>query len=334
MEARLRQAAQNLDDGKEVTTEDLHPASSTQETDGQTDGDDADGKQQLAPEKDERKTGTEADSKKKEGDGAGKNGEKKPAEETAEAKAARQQKENERYDRNWKKFQEQQEAFKQREAQLAERERRLAEQEQTRTQQRSSEPLKDDAGFTAAQYEAAAAKWEKEGKYDLADMANASAKALREQEAKGGSRGEASQPNRQPTAKPEDTPRTAEFTAKWNSNLQELIATPEFADLGNKDSELFKATAKALQSEPRFSLFNDGIKQAARIARLELEAASVPGLRTQLTEANKELDKLRKATSPGAGGTESRGGNKSFEQMTPAEQEAELKRRAAEEDGA
>jgi len=335
MEAALRQAAQAADNGEEVNNDALLEASAKHEAGNKTAGNDA-GKKPTASERSERKTDT--DPAKKDGKDEGKKDTTKPEDKKTEGKEdskfEKARKETERFDRNWKKLQEQAEQIKQREAALVERERALAQGGQ---QHRSSEPLKDKLGYTAKQYEEAATAWEAAGKFDLADEAKAAAKALREQEKAGAQQSQrtATQTQPQDARPPEMIPGTEQFTAKWKGHVEELKASEEYKDLGNKESELFKATHALLQGEPRLSQFNDGIRIAAEIAKLRIEAGSVSVLRTQIAEANKELEKLRKATSPGAGETESRGaGAKSFESMTPAEQEAHIKRAAAEVDAA
>jgi hypothetical protein len=321
MEASLRQAAQAVDRG-----DDDHAEKILSEI---PEGNEKGTAQKTAADSG-RKTDTELpsepDDKPKEEGKDGKKADKK--DESQETPYTKAKKENERFDRNWKKFQEEQAAFKQ---QVAQKERELAEREQRITGTPSEGPAKDNHGYTASDWDKAAAAWEKEGKYDLADAAKESAKNLREQERRG--QASASAGARAPVGKPEETPGTQQFLDTWNRNLVHLMGTPEFADLGKKDSELFKATAEILNADPRFKKYNDGIRYAAELARAKLEASSVPGLRQQIEQQTKELEKLRKATSPsGSSNAEERGGSKSFEEMTPAEQETFLAKASREAD--
>lgn len=327
-EAALRQAAQGVDSGQEVSNELLTSGSSARheeqaagaETGTETDSEGSD-----------HKDGTELTAEQQQQAGAKKDA-TKPGDQPQETAYAKAKKDQERFDRNWKKFQEERAAFEAKQQQIAERERQLAEREQRLQQQpggerrENNQPLTDQHGFTATQYTAYADKCEKEGKFDLADAAREAAKQLCEREQQAGTQREQSRSAAAPAAStaPDQTPGSPEFKAKWNQNLAALTAQPEFADLGKKDSALFKATAQVLHSDPRFSQHNDGIQFAAQFARLQLEASSVPTLRTQLQEQTKELEKLRKATSPGGGNSESRGRAKTFEEMSPAEQEAAI----------
>lgn len=325
MEDRLRQAAQDLDDGKEVSEETLTPSRSNKQDKASAGGKPAADKTKPAPEGG-RKTDTPAEQKPA--------GTEKPIE-TPEQKADRERKDNERYDRNWKKFQEEQEAHKRRVSELERRERELVERERRQPAERTAGPARDEAGYSADEYEKAAAAWERQGKYDLADLARDKAEAMRRQPA----RTEAGGERRPVTARytdPAATPGTPEFTDTWNRNFAELRSTEEYKELNDKESPLFKETATVLNNDPRFSQFNDGIKIAAHIARLKIAAKAadeVPVLRQQLEEQKQELEKLRQATSPAAAHTTERGGEKPLEQMTPAEQEQHLRKMAAEVDG-
>lgn len=328
MENILRQAAQNMDEGREVHEEELHQPSTAKDK----------AAKKPASEGSEQESGNEPAAKKDEKKAAEKNeqkpGEKKPGEseqkqdgKDGDSAYAKAKKDAERFDRNWQEFQRKQEEFKQQQQQFQQQQREFEERVQ-RQSQRPAGPVKDSDGYTATDWDKAAAEWEKAGKYELADGAKDKAKQLREQERAGAAQGGADRGAVQLQRKPEETPQTPEFRAKWNGHLAELKATEEFADLGNKESDLFKETAKVLNSDQRFSTFNDGIRLAANIAKLQLEAGSVPGLRKQLEEQTKELEKLRKATSPSSGGAEERGKARSFEEQSPAEQEAQLRRNA------
>jgi hypothetical protein len=346
METALRQAAQGVDNGEEVTDDAILRASGEKEA-----GKPAGGKagKDKASESNEQGDGTAPDADedpkpagqapdKKPGKDTTKPGDQQQQQQQQETPEQKAQKERERFARNREELYQRHEEFKRLRADLDARERALIDREQRiRAAQaaRPAGPIKDQHGFTAAQYEKYAEEAEKRGKFDLADEAKAAAKALREQEQ------QASQQRGQPDAgadlfhdaKPDERPGTPEFNAAWQRHLQELEGSKEFADLKNRDSALFKTTAGILHAQPRLSMFNDGIRLAAEIARMKLDAGAVPDLRTKLEEANKELEKLRKATSPGASGGESRGAAaKPFEEMTTAEQEAHLKKAAAEVD--
>lgn len=339
MEAALRQAAQAMDNGQDVTDEAIIKASAAKEQ-GKPAGGTAGEK--TASEGSERKAATDATAGKTGESKDGKKKDDKPAgdktgtdnKDSPEEKA---RKEEARQKEVLSGFSKKQEALKQQQQELERRERDLQDREQRQRtgseQQRRNEPKRDKLGYTVAEYENAAKQWEEKGNFEMADLAKDAAKKLRTEEQADSQRqqqqGDGAARRSMP---PEQTHGTPEFKAKWDQHLAELEGSEEYSELKNKESELFKATATLLGSEPRLSIFNDGIRIAAEIARGRIAVASVSALRTQLTEANTELEKLRKATSPGAGGTESRGAPKSLENMSAAEQEAELRRAAAEHD--
>jgi hypothetical protein len=63
-----------------------------------------------------------------------------------------------------------------------------------------------------------------------------------------------------------------------------------------------------------------------------LEANSVPELKKLLSDQESELTRLRQATTPAGGEPERHAAAKKFEDMTAAEQEAEIRRLADEQD--
>lgn len=332
MEAMLRQAAQDADSGKAVDLSALS-ASATQETGGKTEttaeGTTPDASSTALNPGAEKQTDT---AKPQGEDGKSKQPDNKTGDQQqsnfAKNKAERERKEQERFDRNWKKLEE-------RNAEIAERERRLAERERSLEtgQHRQSSTTRSDATtseeYTPEQWDRAADTWQKQGKFDLADAAREKAEELRRnppqrsQERRSESRAITS------NEPPEETPGTPQFTAKWQENLTQLTA--EHPELKDPKSELYQATAKVLESDKRFSRFNDGIRAAFEIANLQLQANRVPTLEAKVKEQSEELAKLRAATQPGAGTTETALKEKSFEEMSSAEQEAYLQQRAAQE---
>jgi hypothetical protein len=339
MEAALRQAAQTIDNGEQATDDAIRQASGTSDA-GKT-ADTKAGDDKTASEGSARKADTDPTATGgKDKDGKDKKDTKDTTQPGKDAKAGdnkdsdytKAQKDKDRFERNWAGLNQRTEALKQQAAEIERRERELTEREQRVTagaERRQAEPLKDDLGFTAEQYDEGAKKFEARGEFELADAAKKNAQALREKEKTAAANTQREQSPAQRKAPPEQLPDSPEFKEKWNGHLKELEASEEYADLKNKESELFKATATLLGSEPRLRMFNDGIRIAAEVARGRIAVASVSALRTQITEANKELDKLRKATAPSNSDGESRGAAKTFDQLSAAEQEAEIRKNAA-----
>jgi hypothetical protein len=238
--------------------------------------------------------------------------------EAAKAEAPKQtryEKAKERAERSWQEINAQKEALK------TEREAFAKEREQIEQQRREIEErrAKAEAEFSPEQYESAAAKFEAEGKFDLADLAKRKAEDLR----------------RNPPAQ-----RQAQATAAQESQKREwaLKAGQEFPELVQTNSPLQQRVAQIMQGEPDLKQHPKGIYLAARIAHLEAEsgkgataAARASELETNLGLAQARIKELEALTAPGGPGNAAHlSGAKSFEQMSDDEQFAELAREAQE----
>jgi hypothetical protein len=228
------------------------------------------------------------------------------------------QKEQERLARNRREFEEE----KARERAALETERQKLRTETTKPAPRSDDPLN---GFTAEQLDTAADKLEAQGKYDLANEARKAA-AERRKAPKAEDRGQRTEDGSDKAGQ-----ATPEFMQQWRANLErEVEANPE---LRSKDTPLYQATAKVLQTEPWLQKMPDGINKAVRVAKLQAEAAAVPTLKAKIAEMEKELTDLRTATSLSGGSAESRGrAKKPLQEMSDSEAEAEIRQLAAETD--
>lgn len=196
---------------------------------------------------------------------------------------------------------------KQQEAERLALETERAEFEQQRSQAEQQ--------FTPEAYDKAAAKFEREGNFDLADMAKAKAEELR----------------RNPPQKPAD--RLAAQRKEWS-----MKAGLEFPEIMKDNSPLQVAVAQILKAEPDLERHPKGIYLAARLATLEAKAKGAVDLQTRLdaqtkalTEAQAKIKQLEGEMSPGDGTNNNRLPKaKRFEQMSDAEQFAELERQARE----
>jgi hypothetical protein len=238
--------------------------------------------------------------------------------EAAKAEAPKQtryEKAKERAERSWQEINAQKEALK------AEREAFAKEREQIEQQRREIEErrAKAEAEFSPDQYDAAAAKFEAEGKFDLADLAKKKAEDLR----------------RNPPAQ-----RQAQATAAQEGQRREwaLKAGQEFPELVQTNSPLQQRVAQIMQSEPDLKQHPKGIYLAARIAHLEAEsgkgataAARASELEKNLGLAQARIKELEALTAPGGPGNAAHlSGARSFEQMSEDQQFAELAREAQE----
>lgn len=123
-----------------------------------------------------------------------------------------------------------------------------------------------------------------------------------------------------------------QFLSEWNGHLRQLEqAEPE---LTKPDSPLRAEVQEVLKSHVYFSERPERIREAVQFAHLRLEAKAAPELRQRVSTLETELTKLRKATAPGGGSTESRGAPKAFEDMNDAERISFLKAQAAAADAA
>lgn len=196
---------------------------------------------------------------------------------------------------------------KQRDAEKAELQRQREEFESQRSQA--------EGKFTPDQYDAAAKKFEAEGKLDLADLAKAKAEELR----------------RNPPGKPGDRQEAAR--KEWA-----LKAGKDFPELAKDNSPLQVRVAQLLNEEADFKSHPKGIYVAARIANLEAQAAQSKTLKETVAAKDKELETLKakvteleQQTAPGGGNGVTRlPAGKTFEQMSGEEQLQQLEREARE----
>lgn len=177
----------------------------------------------------------------------------------------------------------------------------------------SAQRQQAEAEFQPDQYDAAAQKFEAEGKFDLADLARAKAEELR----------------RHPPAPAAD--RTAAQRKEWA-----LKAGTEFPALTKANSPLQVRVAQLLQEEPDLKAHPKGLYLAARLADLETQAAQARQAQAAVTAKEQELVKLKERiseleglTAPGSGdGVTRLPASKPFEQLSGDEQLAELERQA------
>lgn len=212
---------------------------------------------------------------------------------------SRYQKARERQEKSWAELNAQKESLK--------RERDEFDKARTEHQQRLKEAEKD---FSPEAYERAAEKFEKDGKFDMAEAARERAAELR----------------KNPPAKQGENPATREWALK---------AGIDFPDLAKTNSPLQLRVAQLLKEEPEFKAHPKGIYLAARLASLEDESvkgkaavASVAEKDKEITTLKGRITELEKLTAPGHGGAAAIPAAKSFDQKSDEEQFAELQQMA------
>lgn len=224
----------------------------------------------------------------------------KTQEETEYSKA---KKEQARKEKTWNEINAEKERLR------AEREALEKEKSESHTRKKTDSVFRDEHGYSADDYRRAAKKWADEGETQLA--AEAEKRAANAE------------------AKAHETQKN-EFVTTWQRTAQEV--QKENPDLRNLDSPLAVAVDKLLKEEPYFSNVPDGFKRAVDFAKLQIKAESIPSLETKVADLQKEIDRLNKLTQPAGSGPTSNPSTKTFDKMSPAEQEAELLKMARDAD--
>lgn len=297
---QLRDLANELDVTGEVeipsaeTTEEERAASESEKQNGVTD-----------PEK-EKEPETEAGTPKP---GDETSSEKKPEGEQEPSKS-KYAKERERQDRSWQAINERKAELEKREAELAEREKSI---EAKRSEVEKPTESKDERGYTASDYERAAEQFREHGDADLALRASNRAKELREKDQKASAEGQ-----------------QKKFLGAWYGHQNEILEKrPELKDV---NSELGQAVTKLLKEDRIYSNIPDGFKRAVRDAENASKAELVPSLEKKVAELQEEITRLNSKLQPGGSGPTSQPKQKSFDELSPEEQESQLRKMAEEAD--
>lgn len=222
----------------------------------------------------------------------------------------------ERQNRSWKELNDQKAALAKEREELQSQRTAFEQQRAQATQQQQ------EAEYTPEQYDAAAEKWEKEGKFDLADLARAKAKELR------------SQPPAQARAANQPDPRAQEQTQQAQLEAQRkewwAKAAIDFPAVAKQGSPEQAAMQQFLQSEPGALQSPKAMYYAARMVAAEAAAGRVPAMEAELGALRakvKELEALTAPTTPGVPhGTAQ--GDIPFSQKSEQQQLAELEQTA------
>lgn len=250
-----------------------------------------------SPEEEPAEAGTESEEKTE--DAEPEKTEKPDAEKQPQTKA---EKEAARQDKSWKKLQEEREAFKKEREALEAQKAELA-----LKAVKKPEPLKDDKGFTAEDYERYADQIEKDGDHPQStiELARLKARQLRDKE---------------------------QFQqAEAHKQAVDLVikrTVEKFPDLQKADSPIAKTMQslyEAEKSDPFFTQRPDGIAKMAEFAAALVKADSVPALEKKNSELTKEVARLTKLATPSKGGPTSPGKLSSSETLTEADVEKAMK---------
>lgn len=167
--------------------------------------------------------------------------------------------------------------------------------------------------FSAEDYREAAKSYRNEGNDDMAKAAEGKAAEIEEEDRK------------------ETEQRTqAELKNAWDQNLlKEVEANPELRDSSTK---LYKTVSHLLQTHAILRNYPAGINDAVGLAKMQLKSESASGLEKRLKDAEAELQRLRKATTPAASQPSAPAKIKTFDEMSSEEQGRELLKMAMEAD--
>lgn len=220
------------------------------------------------------------------------------ADTAAEEKKSRYVREKERAAKTWQEINAEKETLKREREEFA----------TAKAQAKAAQPLKDEDGFAAKDYAAAAKR------------ATSDAKALRakakealdafDEEAAAGYKAQAEEADAwaekhegraKQLQQSEQQQANEAAQGKWVGYLEEFAKTePDIAaDLkaGKVESPLGKLIGQAIKELPGLANFPEGIKYAYRIAKGDLLTAAVPALNKQIEELTKKNAELTKLTS-------------------------------------
>lgn len=216
-------------------------------------------------EKGEKEDSDEEDSEETDSEQEDEDEEKSSDTTAAEQKKA---KERERFQKNWKGLSEKSEFLRKKEEELAKREKELnngATIKRIKTVDDVRE-AKDKDGFSVADYEYAARKYEEEGEPEKAETLKKSAQQL----------------------------FVKVFSEEWTRNTNEMIE--EHPELSDSRKPLTQAVNQCLEQLPFLKMVPDGIRYAVRIALGDSSAAMLSELKSENRRLQKQLEKHSRRT--------------------------------------
>jgi hypothetical protein len=231
------------------------------------------------------------------------------------------QKEVERRDKSWKALNAEKEAIAKSKAEVEEERKKL---------DREKTSLKQKSEFTPEQYENTA-KWY-EGEADRLEKAGKFEEAEKQRALSGLAKEEAAKLRADPKANA--SAHDAEFERQTQSSWTK--AKTEMPELFDQTSPLHKEFVAFVQDKANAAFFEhvpNAPYLAAEFSRNKANASRVPILSKEVETLKQQLTDLQKATSITPGGAARMpSGEKSFEDLSEAEQQAELARMGHEAD--
>ena len=201
------------------------------------------------------------------------------AEKKAEKEKSRFAQEQNRKAKTWEQINAEKEAIKaEKEALKREREEWGKQREQSTAAETNS--FRDEKGYTAEDYEAAAKEFEADGDSQLAKAARAKAEGVRK-----------SATERQQKAQQE------KFAKAWADSYNRLSEKETW--LKDQNSAEYKRTVELLQRVPVLQSMPDGLVHAVELMKLQDSAAKAQSIEAENKALKEQLNKLQQKTAIG-----------------------------------
>ena len=205
--------------------------------------------------------------------------EKKTEPKAEKDKSSKFAQEQNRKAKTWEQINAEKEALKaEREAVRREREEWSKQREQSKTAETSS--FRDEKGYTAEDYEAAAKEFEADGDSQLAKAARAKADGVRK-----------AATERQQKAQQE------KFAKAWSDSYARLSEKETW--LKDQNSPEYKRTVELLQKVPMLTSMPDGLVHAVELMKLQDTASKAQSIEAENKALKEQLNKLQQKTAIG-----------------------------------
>ena len=216
--------------------------------------------------------------------------------------------------KTWEQINAEKEALKaEREAVRREREEWSKQREQSKTAETSS--FRDEKGYTAEDYEAAAKEFDADGDSQLAKAARAKADGVRK-----------AATERQQKAQQE------KFAKAWSDSYARLSEKETW--LKDQNSPEYKRTVELLQKVPMLTSMPDGLVHAVELMKLQDTASKAQSIEAENKALKEQLNKLQQKTAIGKSvpAGQLKAEEKDFSKLSLKEQREALLRAAREFD--
>jgi hypothetical protein len=205
--------------------------------------------------------------------------EKKTEQKTEKDKSSKFAQEQNRKAKTWEQINAEKEALKaEREAVRREREEWSKQREQSKAAETSS--FRDEKGYTAEDYEAAAKEFDADGDSQLAKAARAKADGVRK-----------AATERQQKVQQE------KFAKAWSDSFSRLSEKETW--LKDQNSPEYKRTVELLQKVPMLTSMPDGLVHAVELMKLQDTAGKAQSIEAENKALKEQLNKLQQKTAIG-----------------------------------